>query len=282
MIQGIAAASLLVTLAVTVASAAGSMTFQSAFRSLDGEQFLEDEPIWFCVEDDVLERTGSPWQIRLVGIEDAGVAFREDAQAPMDFTAVAMRDAQGNLISPPPLRVRRAGEFSSKFNTTTRGELFPLFSVHPGLRAGRYEVRRTDADTARAIATFQVVAPRGSELSVRAGLARVGRLLADDDPASLDQAAILSNAILERYPRSSYRTIVYIYVWVLKSGFSESGDSGTWLEEAFAHFHDSCFGVWALEQAVRRGPSEDFYKRLRRLVGLYPDTKLARAAVGFL
>jgi hypothetical protein len=277
-----AIASLLV-LPTVDATAAGSATFLQAFRALDGEQFLEDEPIWFCVEDDDLGRTGSPYLFRLVGVEDSGGTFLADASAPMDFTWVVMRDAKGKPI--PPTRgpqVYRAGEFVSKFGPPVRPELSPLFLWHGGLRAGRYEIQRTDVKPPRAIATFRVIRPRGSELSVRAGLARVNRLLRSGDPENVRQAAALSAAILGRYPRTSYRTIAFLATWSQQSTFGENGDAGAWLEEAFGHFHDSCFGVWALEQAMRRSPSKEFFTRLRRLVGLYPDTRLSRAAAQYL
>ena len=279
--RDLALALALVAAAATEAPAAGSATFLQSFRALDGEQYLEDEPIWFCVEYGRQDVTGSPYAVELVGIEESGRAFRSRALAPMDYVAVVLRDSTGRPIPQPPLHFSRAGEFVSKFPTPTRGELQPLLT-NPGLRAGRYEVRRTEGDTARAIATFQVIAPRGSELSVRAGLARANRILYGDDPDRLKQAATLVSAILERYPRSSYRTLAYRLAWALNSTFLQTGDSGEWLEELFAHFHDSCFGVWALEQADRMAPSPEFYVRLRRLVGIYPDTRLSRAAASML
>lgn len=264
-------------------TAAGSATFAKAFRALNGEQFLEDEPIWFCVEEDDAGRAGSPYEIRLVGVEDSGGTFLADAAAPMDFTWVQVLDANGKPVPPSRSpRTYRAGEFVSKFHPSVRPELGPLFLWSGGLRAGRYEIQRTDEKPPRPIASFRVIAPRGSELSVRAGLARVNRLLRSADPENLRQATALSTAILGRYPRTSYRTIAYLATWSQQSTFLQSGDSGAWLEEAFGHFHDSCFGVWALEQAIRRGPSDDFFARLRKLVGLYPDTRLSRAAARYL
>jgi hypothetical protein len=55
-----------------------------------------------------------------------------------------------------------------------------------------------------------------------------------------------------------------------------------WLEEVFAHFHDSCFGTIALDRWVRDMGEEKAKPTIRRLVGLYPDTPLSRAAARYL
>jgi hypothetical protein len=89
--------------------------------------------------------------------------------------------------------------------------------------------------------------------------------------------------VLERYPRTSYVTSIYAGLWRVRAHTQAfAGDPGTWLDRIFAGFHDSCFGVWALDRFMADVPAAESRPRLRRLVGLYPDTVLARAAAIYL
>jgi hypothetical protein len=149
-----------------------------------------------------------------------------------------------------------------------------------GLRAGTYEVAMGKA---KPTATFRVLAPRASEAAVRAALARAARLSRSSDDSTRAQAARLYEAVFERYPRTSYVTSIYAGLWRLRT-FTKgyAADPGLWLDAVFAHFHDSCFGVWALDRFMTDIPAAQARPRLRKLVGLYPDTRLSRAAAAWL
>ncbi len=238
-----------------------------AVRDLDGGQFLEDEPIWVCDAGAAAPRNEwdclvGPW--RITGLEEG--------RGPVESIALACS------MGEPPVR---AGEL-------VRGVWFdPRPDLHPldvgvwgggGLRAGAYEVRRGE----QVLARFRVLAPRASESSVRAAIARAARLSQSTDDASLAQAARLYESVLERYPRTSYVTSIYAGLWRVRMHTRAYADEpGIWLDRIFASFHNTCFGVWALDRFMADMPAAEGRPLLRRLVGLYPDTKLARAAAAY-
>lgn len=252
--------------------------YYRAIHDLDGAQFLEDEPIWIC--DDALvplenlssttaaraRNSVETHRYRLIGVEDLGKQIRAKAGGENGFRSI--HGASGS----------RAGEFVSTFNLPVRPEFRRLF-LGGGLRAGRYEVRRLDSDTARVIARFQVIAPRGSELAVRAALARAARLFST---GRFEEAGRLYEAILSRYPRTSYRTEILLGLFNDLARPDNTKDPGAWLTEIFANFHDTCFGIYALDQYMEWCPPNRSVPLLRKLVGLYPDTRLARAAALYL
>jgi hypothetical protein len=247
-----------------------------AMRALDGSQFLEDEPIWLYdaeATDPGASLGFLDLPFRLVGVDDRGRSIRLGQSRKPD---------RGNATRP------RAGELGASFLQAPRPELHPL-GPGPlgGLRAGRYEVRPAVGDTGRVLATFRVIEPRGSELAVRAALARAARLAAASGPTNLlalesrRRAARLYEAVLARYPRTSYRTTIFAMLWRIREASSNDDDDGLWLDEVFAQFHNTAFGVWALDRFMADDPFPD-RERLRRLVGLYPDTQLSRAAARYL
>jgi hypothetical protein len=273
----VAAALLLVGAFATACAAAEKMPpFHRAIRDLDGGQFLEDEPIWIC--DDVAPpgpvRKSLPDHVyRLIGVEDSGRRIRREAGRPDGVRWLE------------PQEQARAGELISTFALPVRPELHVLAGADSragGLRAGRYEIRRADVDTARVIARFRVIAPRGSELAVRAAVARASRLWESGGTTRQAEAAKLFEAILARYPRTSYRTAIYAGLFWDLGRSATIKDPGTWLSEVFAHFHNSCFGVWALDEYMDWAPPDRSGPLLRKLVGLYPDTRLSRAAARYL
>ena len=237
-------------------------------RDLDGGQFLEDEPIWVCDAGSPAPRYKwevMPGQWSVIGLEDAR-------------GAVESRGLNSTLGEPPV----RAGELVRGVWFDPRPELHPL-DVGAwgggGLRAGSYEVRRQD----KVLARFRVLEPRASESSVRAALARAARLSGSSSVDDQAQAARLYEAVLERYPRTSYVTSIYAGLWRLRAHTrAYASDPGAWLDRIFATFHDTCFGVWALDRFMADVPEAQSQALLRRLVGLYPDTKLARAAGAYL
>lgn len=243
--------------------------FSHALRDLDGAQFLEDEPIWICDAAATASAGHSPeWvaaEVKLVGVQENGQHVESRGFA---------------FLDPPP--ETRAGELVRSVGFPTRSELHPLEVgawSGGGLRAGSFEVHRGD----RTIAKFRVVEPRGSESSVRAALARAARLSLSPRPDDRAQAARLYESVLERYPRTSYVTSIYAGLWRLRAHtHAYAGDPGAWLDRIFATFHDTCFGVWALDRFMADMPAAESQPLLRRLVGLYPDTKLARAAGAYL
>jgi hypothetical protein len=118
---------------------------------------------------------------------------------------------------------------------------------------------------------------------VRAALARAARLSLSSSVEDQAQAARLYESVLERYPRTSYVTVIYAGLWRVRCHTrAYAADAAAWLDRIFATFHDACFGVWALDRFMADVPAEESRPLLRRLVGLYPDTKLARAAGVYL
>ena len=85
----------------------------------------------------------------------------------------------------------------------------------------------------------------------------------------------MCQAIIDRYPRTSYLTLLYSQKWALGERDWKHPDRGAKYEEMFARFNNSCFGVWALDHHVH-AQTGDIRPMLRRLVGLYPDTRMAR------
>jgi hypothetical protein len=267
----------LVTIAGAALPAPGRADVARAIRDLDGGQFLEDEPIWLF-DADATAPGGSQGYLdlpyRLVGKDGSGQTF------------IRLQGARTGPGEPG----RRAGELGASLLGAPRPELHPLGpGPMGGLRAGRYEVRPARGDTARILATFRVVEPRGSELAVRAALARAARLASSDGKATPEeqaearrQAARLCEAVLARYPRTSYRTAAYAMLWRLAGASRYAEDAGRWLDEVFAQFHNTAFGVWALDQFMADARPEHTRPHLRKLVGLYPDTRVSRAAARYL
>jgi hypothetical protein len=245
--------------------------YDHAIRQLDREEFLEDEPIWLCAASIDLGNSGllARHGFRLVGTAWTGARVRKSFGAPLP-------------VDQPSSQVPRAFEFGMTFGFTDPGGRFPLmgWSVN-GIPAGRWQVFPSSGDTARALAAFTVVPPIGSERSVRDGLARAARLASGVAPDSARSAA-LYEAIYQRYPRTAYLSVLYWGEWGVRAHTRFAQDPGRWLEEIFAHFHDSCFGVVALDQWVRDMGEEAARPTIRRLVGIYPDTPLSRAAARYL
>ncbi len=226
-------------------------------RQLDGEEFLEDQPIWVCA--------GALAPYRLVGVDAKGHAGRRDLSIRLPWKSAVVR----------------AFEFGQSFEFRDPSGRFPLVGPAGGIPEGRWEIRSSVGDTARALARFRVVAPPGSERSVRDGLARAARL-AQAAPGGGERAAALYDAIYRRYPRTAYLSVVYWGQWRVREHTRFASDPGRWLEEIFAHFHDSCFGVFALDRWVSDIGVEAARPTLTRLVGIYPDTPLSRAALRHL
>jgi hypothetical protein len=74
----------------------------------------------------------------------------------------------------------------------------------------------------------------------------------------------------------------YWGLWKVRAHTRYANDSSRWLEEMFAHFHDACFGVAAVDVYVADMGIEAARPSLRRLAALYPDTRMARAAARYL
>lgn len=259
------ALALLAALAALSASPAGASPDAWA-RKLDGAELMADEPVWICDEN-----------------EPGGV------------------DPDGRLAPGLRLRGRRGtGEFVDHLSTMPElgptdvrvGELSRAFEFAPepdhhaldqgsagGFPPGAYELRRAFGDTTRVLARFRVLAPTGSELHARSALARAARLR---DAGREAEAARLYEAVLTRYPRTAYRTAAYWGLWKVRFHTRYREDPGRWLEEMFAHFHDTCFGVAAIDLYVSELGLEGAQPKLRKLVGLYPDTRMSRAAKRYL
>lgn len=266
--------------------------FGRAVRELDGAQFLEDEPIWLCDDGEPnagIGRGDLLHDFRILGFDERGRRVPKPPPPGWNAASAWSRAAIGLA----DLRRPRAGEFVQSLRLPPRADLHalgPWPGTPGGLAAGRYEVRRgllfaddpSLVDTATVFARFQVLAPRKSEEAVRAALARAARLAAQDDSTRHADAARLYEAVLARYPRTSYRTLVYAGLWRVREHTAYAADPGAWLEEVFAHFHSTCFGVWALDVFMSDVPNDEARPRLRRLVGLYPDTMLSRAAARYL
>jgi hypothetical protein len=181
-------------------------------------------------------------------------------------------DFEGKASTP------RGYELTRTFGLNDPSGRHALLGVFNGISAGKWELHFARTDTGRVLARIGIVAPPGSERSVRDGLARASRL-ADGKPA---QAAALYDAIYRRYPRTTYLSVIYLGQWSVREHTRFANDPARWLEEIFAHFHDSCFGVIALDRWVRDMGAEAARPTVRRLVGLYPDTPLSRAAQRYL
>jgi len=238
--------------------------YRAALRDLDREQFLEDEPIWLCAAGTLASdpALAIPRVCVIVGKDDQG------------------RDTQKILAAPAQerLEVPRGYELTTAFGFQDPTGRASLLGMNGGIPAGTWELHPSVGDTARVLARIRVVAPTGSERSVRDGLARASRLAATDAA----RAATLYEAIGKRYPRTTYLSALYWGEWAVRGHTRFAGAPEKWLEEIFAHFHDSCFGTIALDRWVRDMGEESARPTIRRLVGLYPDTPLARAAGRYL
>lgn len=251
----------------------------AAVRLIDGEEYFAGEPIWLCTDPQ-----GSParipgWhvhEIELIGTDAAGHAVRRgyDRRVPLT-TTTATRDQPA---PPPP----RAGEFGQTFGFDDPSGQMPLVTFKAAIPVGAWELHpATGDDTTRVLARFRVVEPRGVERAVHDGLSRAARL-APAGEAGAEQAARLYEVILARYPRTAYLSVVYAGLWRVRAHTRFGADPDRWLEEIFARFHDTCFGTIALDQWVGDMGKERARPTVRRLVGLYPDTPLARAAARYL
>jgi hypothetical protein len=243
---------------------AQSPDFTRSVRDLDGAQFLEDEPIWVCDAGAGAPAVGSglPFRVRSVG----AVEFLQSAPDPEGARVVDFL---------------RGNELVQSLAFPARPELHPLdvglIRGGGGLRAGSYELLPVVGE--RVLSRFTVIEPRGSEASVRAALGRAARLAASGDETNVAQAARLYESVLERYPNTTYVTSIYAGLWRVRGQTrAYAGDPGAWLERIFASFHNTCFGVWALDRFMADVPAGEARPLLRRLVGLYPDTMLSRAA----
>jgi len=241
---------------------------------LDGGEFLEDEPLWLCglPTDAPAGPDGwgaHPW--RLVGHDAQGNPVDRVLDAVTDSVLVAA-GAGGGVAA-------RAYEFAQTFGFREPTGRWPLGGLSNGIPAGTYEVRAATG-RGRPLASFRVVPPRASERSVRDALARAARLAGPlGQPA---EAAALYEAVVARYPRTTYRSAIYRGLWNVREHTRFANDPGRWIEEVFAYFHDSCFGVAALDVwAVDVGP-EAARPTLRRLVGIYPSSLMAAAAQRWL
>ena len=240
--------------------------YDPAVRELDGLQFLEDEPIWLCAPaagptaPDAWARPA----YRLVGRDAAGRAVRLAFDGPP-------RAGQDPLP--------RAFEFAQTFGVHDPTGRYPLLGANNAIPEGVWEARGLDGDTARVLARFRVLAPPASERSVRDALARAARLAAHDRG---EDAAALYAAVYQRYPRTAYLSAVYWGQWQVRAHTRFAHDPERWMEEVFAHFHDTCFGVAALDRWVRDVGPQVARPELLHLVGIYPDTELARAAQRYL
>lgn len=249
--------------------------FSGALRELDGEEFLEDEPIWICVSD--LPRPafehGAPWSAwALVGRDGAPPHARHAIDSDLH--------ARRNPVEPDVRSVACRGfELTESFGFQDPTGRSPLLAGgSSGIPPGRWEIRPVRGDTSRVLARIRVLPPPGSERFVRDGLARAMRIRRDQP----GRAAALYDAIDRRYPRTTYLSVIYMGQWEVRGHTRFAHDPGRWMEEIFAHFHDSCFGVIALDRWVRDLGEESARPTLRRLVGIYPDTPLSRAAQRYL
>jgi hypothetical protein len=255
----------------------------SVARGLDGEEYFAGEPIWLCADPQ-----GSPtripgWfthNIELIGTDAAGHAVRRgyDVRVPLTTTTGPATPTPGD----PPPRGTRGGEFGQTFGFDDPSGQMPLVTFKSAIPVGAWELHpATGDDTSRVLARFRVVEPRGVERAVHDGLARAARLAPAGDSGA-EQAARLYAAILARYPRTAYLTVVYAGLWRVRAHTRFGADPDRWLEEIFARFHDTCFGTIALDQWVGDMGEVRARTTVRRLVGLYPDTPLSRAAARYL
>jgi len=241
-------------------------TYHESIRRLDGELYLEDEPIWLCAESATAPATVDVWAdppCALVGRDAAGAHRR-----------IVL--ASGRPGGPVP----RGFELSQTFGSLDPSGRAPLWGATNGLPEGSWEIRPLAGDTARVLARIEVLEPRGSERSVRDALARAARLARLMNRPK--DAADLYAAVYQRYPRTAYLSAIYWGEWGVRDHTRFAHDPGRWMEEVFAHFHDTCFGVVALDRWVGDVGLEAARPMLGKLVGIYPDTELSRAALRYL
>lgn len=244
--------------------------YRSEIRALDREEFLADEPIWLCARDATAPAGGCVFPACVLVSRD-GSARR---LIPKHWNCEYPTDAQDHLIIP------RGFEFSSGIGIEDPTGRHPLIGDWSGLPEGAWDIRPIVGDTTRVLARIEVREPTGAERSVRDGLARAARLAGSEKGAA--RAASLYEAIYRRYPRTTYLSVIYWGEWGVRAHTRFANDPGRWIEEIFAHFHDSCFGVIALDRWVRDMGAEAAKPALRHLVGIYPDTPLSRAALRYL
>ncbi len=236
--------------------------FDAAARELDGQVFLEDVPIWVCAGERGIERAA--W--RLIGRTPKGETLRfGPAGATNDPTVAGLRVAE--------------------LATVVQGRALPtdrlrLVAPEPpiGFPIGSYELRPAGGDTARVLARFSIVPARGAEASVRAAASRARRLF---DQKRYEDACRLYEGMLERYPRTAYREAIYLGLWETRAFDRYGTEPDLWLEEIFAHFHDTCFGVYAIDRCAQTRDREETVTILRRMAGIYTDTRMARAAAAW-
>jgi hypothetical protein len=261
------------------AGAASVQLPDAVVRGLDGEEYFAGEPIWLCTDPAGSAARIPGWYehaIELVGTDAAGHAVRRgyDVRVPHTTTTATL-----DRPAPP---APRAGEFGQTFGFDDPSGQMPLVTFKAAIPVGAWELRpATGDDTTRVLARFRVVEPRGVERAVHDGLARAARLALAGE-AGAEQAARLYEVILARYPRTAYLSVVYAGLWRVRAHTRFGADPDRWLEEIFARFHDTCFGTIALDQWVADIGKERARSTVRRLVGLYPDTPLARAAARYL
>jgi len=245
--------------------------YDRELRQLDREEFLEDEPIWLCASDLPVPADPdhlAPRAWKLVAREGRGRTIPPALGPTSNSDPV---DAAGHEVVP------RGIEFTLSLGLVPPSSRFPILGAG-GLPEGLWEIRPVSGAEGRPLARIRVTAPTGAERSVRDGLARAARL-SGAQPA---RAAALYDAIYRRYPRTTYLSVIYWGEWGVRAHTRFANDPGRWIEEIFAHFHDSCFGVIALDRWVRDMGADAAQPALRRLVGIYPDTPLSRAALRYL
>jgi hypothetical protein len=276
-----ACAAVLACLVLAPRARAASAALEDAVLDLDGDQFLVDEPVWLCADP------AGPAAPELPGFLPHGYELRgTDAVGRRVRARCAGEPAPHGAATPAALArpTPRSGEFGLTFNFHDPTGREPLLGFATGIPAGAWEVHRAGGtDSARVVARFRVIEPLGSERFVRDGLARAARLSrGGGDAAGAEQAARLYDAILRRYPRTAYLSVVYAGLWRVRAHTRFGDDPDRWLEEIFARFHEGCFGTAALDAWVRDMGEERARKTVARLVGLYPDTPLSRAAQRYL
>jgi hypothetical protein len=247
--------------------------YGESIRRLDGDQFLEDEPVWLCDASANGPAVRDAWAPPAWALEGRDATGTRRLAAPV-YRRVYAVDAQGSALVP------RAFEFSQTLGNYDATGRAGLWADTNGLPEGEWEIHATQGDTARVLARIEVLAPRGSERSVRDALARATRLARDLGRPK--DAADLYAAVWQRYPRTAYLSAIYWGEWQVRDHTRFAHDPGRWMEEVFAHFHDTCFGVVALDRWVGDVGTDTARPVLQKLVGIYPDTPLSRAALRYL
>jgi hypothetical protein len=258
-----------VACAAAVAARSTAADIAAAAREIDGQVFLEDAPIWLC-DRSLSEGTLESADLQLVARTPDGRILRW-GPAPRS--------------SDTPAAWAAGGVPAQQLTLLVRGDRIPegrLALVHPappyGYPAGAYELRPARGDSARALARFAIAAPRGSEAWVRAALSRARRLM---DRERREEAAKLYEGVFERYPHTGYKEAVYLGLWQTRAYNRFGREPDLWLEEVFAHFHDTCFGVYAINAYVRDRGRDASITVLRQMAGIYTDTRMARAAAAW-